>query len=125
MATATRALARVKRLAEQQHVWLVAFILPYEYQLRRPTAEQHFPQRQLLDATRQIGIPTYDLLEDLWEALDRREEASTRLYLFNDPMHFSPEGHRLVADLIRKKLLQRGVISDGISTQRDAVRPVA
>lgn len=114
MATAAQALARVKRVAEQHHVWLVAFILPYEYQLRRPTPEQHFPQRQFLDATRQAGIPTYDLLEDLWEALDRREGGSTGLYLFNDPMHFSAEGHRLVAKLIREKLHERGLISDVI-----------
>lgn len=44
--------------------------------------------------------------------LDRQGKASTRLYLFNDPMHFSPEGHRLVVELIRKKLGERGVLLD-------------
>lgn len=114
LAIAAQALARVKPMADQHGAWLVAFLLPYEYQLRHPTPEKLFPQQQLLNAARQAGIPTYDLLDDLWQALDHQEGASTKLYLFNDPMHFSPKGHRLVANLIRKKLLDRGVLSDGI-----------
>lgn len=54
--------------------------------------------RWLVEYGREFGIPVLDL----GEALPREEEACLSCYL--DGIHLSPEGHRLVAEFLRKNL---------------------
>lgn len=54
--------------------------------------------RWLVEFGREFGIPVLDLRE----ALPREEKARLSCYL--DGIHLSPEGHRLVAEFLRKNL---------------------
>ena len=65
------------------------------------------PQRIIQNAGVTAGVQIYDLYDDLLESLASQQIPSQSLYLFNDPMHFSPRGHRLVADLIYRTLMDQ------------------
>ena len=99
--------SRMKTAADAYGASLVLIFFPYEYQLRIPNEATRVPQRIIQNAGVTAGVQIYDLYDDLLESLASQQIPSQSLYLFNDPMHFSPRGHRLVADLIYRRLMDQ------------------
>ena len=86
---------------------LVLVVFPYEYQLRADSLEALEPQVIIKEAGRRAGVTTYDLYDELTEYLRVNRVSSKSLYLFNDPMHFSPVGHRAIADVLYRYVNRR------------------
>ncbi|HEU4505136.1 MAG TPA: hypothetical protein VFR79_09910, partial [Nitrospira sp.] len=86
---------------------LVLVVFPYEYQLRADSLEALEPQKIIKEAGRLAGVTTYDLYDELTEYLRENRASSKSLYLFNDPMHFNPVGHRAVADVLYRYVKRR------------------
>lgn len=88
----------LNRKATSLGIDFIVVLLPYEYQLRKPTRENLLPQRLLARYFDTHGIRYLDAFEYFKSsAID-----SKRLYLYADPMHFSAEGHTLVFELLDK-----------------------
>lgn len=69
-------------------------LLPYEYQLRSADREEVLlPQRRLTEITADLGLPVYNPMEFLLQ--EKRQPSD--LFLYGDGIHFSREGHRLLA----------------------------
>ena len=88
-------LRRLKTLAAAHSIHLEVVLLPYEYQLRAAADPEVFrPQRLLRERIAAAGLPVYDPAPYLLAA--GAEPAD--LYLYGDGIHFSEEGHRLIAE---------------------------
>jgi len=94
-------------LAKQHNAWLEIIIFPYEYQLRSDGQELRQPQEVLLKAARAAGVSALDLTSPLRQHLVSQGLSFRRLFLYGDGMHFSPEGHAIIAKLIYKELTSR------------------
>jgi hypothetical protein len=103
----TSELSHLKALAAAHHTSLLLIVFPYEYQLRAPHEASREPQRIIQQAGIKAGVQIYDLFDDLLASLASEQVSSKSLYLFNDPMHFNARGHRIIAELVRKKLTSR------------------
>jgi lysophospholipase L1-like esterase len=88
------ALTPLQRIAERlkaRGIEFTVLISPYEYQLRRMApAESLLPQRTIAAILAERGIRFVDLAQ--WFRADGGENYFLRF----DPMHFSPEGHRVI-----------------------------
>ncbi|MEX0747788.1 MAG: hypothetical protein WD275_07290 [Rhodothermales bacterium] len=72
-------------------------MLPYEYQLRSGADENAFaPQTALTQRLERISVPVLDPSRYLAEM----SQSPSELFLFGDGIHFSEEGHRLLADYL-------------------------
>jgi lysophospholipase L1-like esterase len=100
---------QLRSLVQKNNAWLEIFIFPYEYQLRPEGQEMRQPQDLLLKAARAEGVSALDLTSPLQQYLVSKDLSSRRLFLYKDCMHFSPEGHRVIADLIYKELTSRNL----------------
>jgi len=88
----------LNREATSLGIDFLVVLLPYEYQLRKPTRENLLPQRLLARYFDTHGIRYLDAFEYFKSsAVD-----SKQLYLFADPMHLSAEGHTFVVELLEK-----------------------
>ena len=67
-------------------------VLPYEFQLREDNPKLWLPQRLVCDYLEAENIDYRDAQD--WFEQDGR--APSEFFLFADPMHLSPQGHRLV-----------------------------
>lgn len=67
-------------------------LLPYEYQLR--VGDLNEPQTRVKRLLRENGVNVLDL-SDRFE-----DRPSADYFLFGDPMHLSPNGHRVVSDAV-------------------------
>jgi lysophospholipase L1-like esterase len=103
----TSEFSHLKTLAVAHRISLLLIVFPYEYQLRAPNEAGREPQRIIQQAGTQAGVQTYDLFDDLVASLASENITSRSLYLFNDPMHFNARGHRLIAELVHKKVTSR------------------
>jgi lysophospholipase L1-like esterase len=97
-------LTRIKAVAQRYDAWVEFFIFPYEYQFRSPENPDLFPQQAIKANAAKAGITVYDLYPDVAHYLEESGESVKSLYLFADPMHFSPKGHELVARLIENRI---------------------
>ena len=78
---------------------LYVITLPYEYQTRKCNADDLIPQKKIKDLFKNIKINYYDFTEYFCKS----DVPEKNFYKF-DPMHLSSEGHRLVSDLLKKKI---------------------
>lgn len=92
--------AEIKKTLDAAGIKLKVFILPYEAQLRPGSPEDFLmPQKKVSDFLRAHNIDHYDTTPDFKNA-----GPSEALYLFDDPMHFSAEGHKVLADVVCRHL---------------------
>lgn len=106
-------LDELHHLAQRHHVWLVLLIFPYEYQLRVQPDGTGQPQQLITEVARQAGVSVYNLAEDLRTRIEKAGIQSKALYLFNDPVHFSAEGHRMLAELVSQWLTDNRRLDHG------------
>jgi lysophospholipase L1-like esterase len=97
---AEREFARLAKALKGRDIWLEVFLLPYEYQLRTRDSEALMPQRVLAMALTKANISVTDLYEPMAKQLDMAGMSSADAYLYNDGMHFSVKGNKLIAELI-------------------------
>jgi lysophospholipase L1-like esterase len=88
------------RLAKARDIWLEVFLLAYEYQLRTRDSETLMPQRVLAIASAQANVSVTDIYAPMAKQLNMAGMSSADAYLYNDGMHFSVEGNKLIAELI-------------------------
>lgn len=90
------AIADLRAIAEEcerSGVTCDVVLLPYEYQIRESIAE---PQRTFADVIMDLPLPVHDPLPWMME----RAEDSRSMYLYGDGIHFSENGHRLLAEYL-------------------------
>lgn len=90
----------LKNIVESRGLWVKFMLFPYEYQLRKESLD-FLPQEKILIAAKMAGAQVYDFTK-----LFADKEKSSDLFLHLDPMHFSNEGHQLVADEIKSRVLE-------------------
>jgi hypothetical protein len=100
---------QLRSLAQKHNAWLEIFIFPYEYQLRPEGKEMRQPQELLVKAGRAEGVSALDLTSPLQQYLVSQCLSSRRFFLYKDCLHFSPEGHGVIADLIYEELTSRNL----------------
>jgi lysophospholipase L1-like esterase len=100
-------ISRLQDLARNHNAWIEFFVFPYEYQLRWGQEEGLLPQQVIKAAASDAGITIHDLYRPLADYLRASGETSKSLYLFSDPMHFSPAGNDVVARLVQTRIAQR------------------
>lgn len=84
----------------------VLLILPMPMQVQQPDAPPRHMQMRIEAIAKQAGLRTLDLLPAL-----RRAYADTPdLYIPWDYEHFTPRGHRVVADAVQRYLIAEGLI---------------
>jgi hypothetical protein len=90
--------AGIAAFLEQRGIPLVVVIAPFEYQLRRPEdPDSQVPQRKLIELLSRAGIDPIDPRPQF-----AASRPSTDYFLAYDAMHFSAEGHRVMADVIAR-----------------------
>lgn len=86
-------LTKIQSILSEKDVDFQIILLPYEFQLRKETKSVVFkPQTILSDSLENYGIQYYDLYEELYPY------DSDYLYQYGDGIHFSDNGHRIVAE---------------------------
>jgi len=106
-------LMRLRDLLKAEKKWIILFILPYEYQLREAVsaeADITKPQRMITEIASAEGLEAIDLLPFYKKACKDLKGGPKSLYLFDDAMHFSAEGHEVAARAIYSKLKKRGLV---------------
>jgi hypothetical protein len=95
-------IAAISAALAARDIPLIVIVSPYEYQLREPTdPETQIPQRMLGELLAKAGVPFIDPRA----SFDPRE-ASDQYFLAYDPMHLSALGHRVIAEVAAKALVQ-------------------
>ena len=88
------AIVKIKSISDKYGIDFLVVILPYEYQLRMNGLKA--PQQFLKDFLTKKSIHFIDLYDD-FTSLNSED-----YFLYGDPMHLSPVGHKTVA----RKLLE-------------------
>lgn len=97
-------IVQVAQLAKRAGVKFDIVILPYEYQLRgRLASRSLLPQKTLTSYLEYLSLAVLDPLEYLRNA----GLSSNELYLYGDGIHFSSDGHALLAEFVATHLFQR------------------
>jgi len=89
----------VRDLKEIAKSNLYVVILPYEYQTRKCTEDDLYPQNKIREILSDIKINYYDFTEYFCKSSKPKQ----KFYKF-DPMHLSAEGHELVYDLLKERI---------------------
>jgi len=96
-------IAAISAALAQRGIPLIVVLSPFEYQLRDPAdPETQIPQRRIGDLLAKAGVPYIDPRPSFDSGL-----RSTDYFLAYDSMHFSAEGHRVMADVIGDALENR------------------
>jgi lysophospholipase L1-like esterase len=126
-ASSLHVLERLVGLARARGLRVVLVVFPVEVQLDEAAILRYRrdygvrvseraldgePQRRLLAFGERHDVPVIDVLPAL------RAAGGTDLYLRTgairfDPVHFSPRGHRIVAETIHRALVERRLLPDG------------
>lgn len=88
----------------QKDIPFTVVILPYEYQLREQNQYNEYPNTVLRKAFQAKGIDYLDAYDYFAGEMKKSRLHSRELFLFNDPMHLSETGHRLLYQLIAPTL---------------------
>ena len=101
VANLERRLAELQGALKGASIPLRVALFPYEYQLREGTAEEDLePQRMVEAMLRRSAIPFLDLAEAFHDDMRRSGNGQRAYFLYNDPMHLSVLGHRVVAEAL-------------------------
>lgn len=98
----------IDRMLASVGVPLTIVVLPYEFQLREPSADVWFPQQRLREAFLRAKLSVLDLSDDFRAAMKRDALSSKDFFLFNDHCHLSARGHALVSDVLSRALAATG-----------------
>lgn len=86
---------------QSKKIRLTVFILPYEYQIRNYNKTDIFKaQETLLTYLKDIHIQVIDCSP----AFKDYYKSSNKYYLWGDGIHFSEEGHKLIANFVKNYL---------------------
>lgn len=97
---AVRDITGIAAALKQRAIPLIVVLAPFEYQLRRPDdPEAQIPQRKLGDLLTRAGVAFIDP-----RPYFDRDRPSWDYFLAYDSMHFSPAGHRVMANVIAEAL---------------------
>lgn len=94
---AMNAVDEMNALLRERNIEFVTVILPYEYQLRAKEDQYLLPQKLLTAHFKEKGIPYIDTYSGFERAGDKQ-----RNFLYADFSHFSKDGHRIVADILKE-----------------------
>jgi hypothetical protein len=89
-------------------------VLPYEAQLRAENVEFMLPQRRICGYLDAHGIDYIDATA----AFRATGAPSDELYLYRDPMHFSPRGHAVLFSILRQALAALSPPARGVKVAR-------
>lgn len=89
----------MRRLCQEREIKFDVILLPYEYQLRRPSPINFMPQQLMTSMLQAKGIEVFDPAK---EAV--KQNLSKELFEYGDGLHLSPAGHRYIADFVLKNL---------------------
>lgn len=101
--TFNETLAPLERIANElrrRNIRFTVIIGPYEYQLR-PGVDDREPQNKLSSYLAAKDIRMIDAYEAF-----QRSGLGSQAFLFADPMHLSPAGHKIVFDILQSDLSQ-------------------
>lgn len=98
----------IDRMLASVGVPLTIVLLPYEFQLRDPSADVWFPQKRLREAFLRAKLSVLDLSDDFRAAMKKDALSSKDFFLFNDHCHLSARGHALVCDVLSRALPATG-----------------
>lgn len=93
----------IKKTLEKNNISFTLLLLPYEYQLRELKENNLYPQNIIREYLKGNDINFIDVYEYFSRYLKEENMKSTSFYLFNDPMHFSQLGHKIVYEAIIKE----------------------
>jgi lysophospholipase L1-like esterase len=96
-------ISNIKKVLEKNNISFTLLLLPYEYQLRDLKENNLYPQNIIREYSKENDVNFIDIYEYFSRYLKEKNMKSTSLYLFNDPMHFSQLGHKIVYEAIIKK----------------------
>lgn len=99
-----RQLSQIVRLCREASIQFDLILLPYEFQLRDPANLDVFqPQQIMVEVLSRFGISIYDPRDFLIEKMKRSKD----FYLYGDGIHFSNDGHKLIAEYFNKYISQQ------------------
>lgn len=99
---ATKILKEINNQLKLNDIDFLIVILPYEYQIRSKEDKFLIPQKILGKKFEEFGISYIDA----YEYFVKPGKDSRTFYLYADPMHFSITGHKVIFDMLRKKLIK-------------------
>ena len=102
-----RDLSAMHRLAADRGVPLAVVVFPTRKQVRDDGLRE--PQRRLTDHLAELGVPMIDLTPTFVSMTEADGAFLRDSYL--DDVHFSVEGHRRVAALLRQRLTGLGWVA--------------
>ena len=102
----SESLEELKSLGEKHGFIPIVIVLPIPGQIHRLDAPIHM-QNRLKMITDKIGLRTIDMLHPLQQAYTLRHD----LVIPWDNSHYSPQGHKVVAESIERYLLAEGLLS--------------
>ncbi|MBN1893894.1 hypothetical protein JW906_05345 [bacterium] len=94
-----RKIVRIGNQCRQRGMAFDLFLLPYEYQLRKP-ADALEPQNRFKNKLEKAGVEVCDPAADILS----RHMKSRDLFLYGDRIHLSKAGHRIMAGSVREKI---------------------
>lgn len=97
---ATNMLSEMQTFLQARGVDLTIVIPPYEYQLRTKDEKHLSPQKLLTAYFKEKGIAYIDA----YEYFARSGGDVSQNFLYADFAHFSPQGHRLMYNLLKDKI---------------------
>jgi lysophospholipase L1-like esterase len=106
----SESLEELKSLGEKHAFIPIVIVLPIPGQIHRLDAPIHM-QNRLKMITDKIGLRTVDMLHPLQQAYTLRHD----LVIPWDNSHYSPQGHKVVAESIEQYLLAEGLLSPQVS----------
>jgi len=98
--SAIESLKFINTILSKMNIDFKVILLPYEFELRNEFDVSKSPQSLLSQSLSSIGIRVFDLLPMILEKHIPPED----LYLYGDGIHFSNKGHKLIADIMSKKI---------------------
>jgi len=93
-------ISEIAQIAKKEKIPYLLFIAPYRFQLEDPNNTNQ-PQIRLKDFTKKNKLFFYDLLDSFY--------LNNQIYglpLFNDPSHFSVEGHILASTRLQDQIIK-------------------
>ncbi len=91
----------IKKILDENNISFTVILLPYEYQLRQNNPAQTKPQSIISSELREENIQVFDVLNS------DEFQGGKELYLFGDGIHFSNMGHRKIAKIFKKFLMNK------------------
>lgn len=91
-------------ILKENNIYFTVILLPYEYQLREGSQDILFPQIILKNKFDLYNISYIDTYDALNKHIQNMNFKPKDLFLFNDPMHLSENGHKIVAEILNNEI---------------------